>query len=135
MPKVDFIHPEWARTLERASRAADTVPLFEERLINLERYLMATYDDLKREVAETRDSVRAVVAKIGETAALLRDAQARIEAGQSVDYSELTASLDEAQAEIAGAMSPTPAIEEVAAQTPEAPVEPPPAEGPAEPTG
>jgi hypothetical protein len=92
---------------------------------------MATYEDLKREVLETRDSVKAIVSKVGEVLTLLKEAQAKLEAGQVVDYSELTAELDAAQAEIAEAVKPTPAIEEVAAEKPAEevpPVEPAPAE-------
>jgi hypothetical protein len=118
MPKADFINAEWQRVLERASRAADVVPLFDERLVAIERYVMATYEDLKREVSETRASVKAVVAKVGEVSAALKDAQAKLEAGQVIDYSELAASLDEAQKEMAEAIAPTPVIEEVAAEKP-----------------
>jgi hypothetical protein len=131
MSKAPFIHPDWGRILERASRSADVVPLFEERLNAIERYVMATYEDLKREVLETRDSVKTIVSKVGEVSTLLKEAQAKLEAGQVVDYSELTAELDAAQAEIAEAVKPTPAIEEVAAEKPAEevpPVEPAPAE-------
>jgi hypothetical protein len=118
MSKADFINTEWQRILERASRSADVVPLFDERLVAIERYVMATYEDLKREVSETRDSVKGIVAKVGEVSALLKDAQAKIDAGVSVDYTELTDSLDAAQKEMAEAIAPTPVIEEVAAEKP-----------------
>jgi uncharacterized membrane protein len=134
MPKADFINAEWQRVLERASRAADVVPLFDERLVAIERYVMATYEDLKREVGEIRDGVKVIVSKYQETSALLKDAQAKLEAGQVIDYSELAASLDEAQKEIADAIVPTPVIEEVAEEKPQEEVAPPAETPPAEPT-
>lgn len=134
MSKADFISTEWQGILSRASRAAGGFAALEEHFLQLRSDVMATYDDLKREVGETRDAVKVIVAKVGEVSASLKEAQAKLEAGQVIDYSELTASLDAAQAEISGALTPTPAIEEVAEQKPAEEVMPPVDTPPAEPT-
>lgn len=134
MSKADFINTEWQGILARASRAASGFAALEEHFLQLRSDVMATYDDLKREVGETKAAVASIVAKVGEVSASLKEAQAKLEAGQTIDYSELTAELDAAQAEISGALAPTPAIEEVAAQEPQSEVAPPVEPAPAEPT-
>lgn len=73
---------------------------------------MAKYETLKAEIDETVASVKSVVGKLGEVSAELTAAKLALESGQEVDYSDLVAKLDEAQAEIAAAVKPAEALPE-----------------------
>lgn len=119
MSKAAFIHPEWQSILERASHAAGGFASLEAQFLQLRSDLMAKYETLKAEIDETVASVKSVVGKLGEVSAELTAAKLALESGQEVDYSDLVAKLDEAQAEIAAAVKPAEALPEtVVIETP-----------------
>jgi DNA repair ATPase RecN len=106
MSKADFIHPEWLGILDRASRAAGGFASLEAQFLQLRSDLMAKYETLKAEVDETVASVKSVIGKLGEVSSELTAAKLALENGQDIDYSDLVAKLDEAQASMAEAIKP-----------------------------
>lgn len=136
MSKADFISSEWQGILERASRAAGGFVALEASFLQLRSDLMADYEKLKAEVGETLDGVKAAVTYIGGIKAELKAALDNLAAGNTIDYSDLVAKLDAAQADIAAAIAPAEKLpEQVEAVVEAAKEEAPPVEvPPAEPT-
>lgn len=106
MSKAPFISVEWQGLLERAARAAGGFTTLEEQFHQLRRDLMADYDKLKAEVDETLAGVKSVIGYVGAIRDELKAAQANLAAGNTIDYSDLVAKLDAAQADMSAAITP-----------------------------